>query len=184
MEGLTKNQFKELKRKVLVQLGFINRELKRKQPLDILLRRSGITMEDIESIGYGYNEETNQIGKFREVDIQEIEEPKEPVDNRPQKPTIDLKPTELDSLHEIIQNSSEILEMLNYFKKNRADHIGQNSIIIELPFENEEDRQFKKTFRLNRVIYREFEEFLNKHKEYTAKDIVSMALKEYMENHR
>ena len=69
---MTEKEFEALRRRVLRQLGFINKELLRKQPLDIVIQRSGLTREEIELIGYGYKEESNQMGRFREVEYEDL----------------------------------------------------------------------------------------------------------------
>ena len=48
--------------------------------------------------------------------------------------------------------------------------------------ENKTD--FRATIRVNNVVWENFSDFTNKHKEFTKRDLISMALKEYMENHK
>lgn len=189
-DNMTEMEFRTLKKKLLQQLGLINSELRRGQQLDAVLDRCGVKMSDLELIGWGYNEESNQVGKFMEVTFDDIEEQEQEeevhivsiVDNRTPLSTLPAN-VDLEQFQGIMNNYSVLMEMIERYKQN---NIGLNSedrtIIIELPIE--EDKQFKKTFRINKTIFEQFEGFCKEHQEYTVKDLVSMALKEYMDRHR
>ena len=73
------------------------------------------------------------------------------------------------------------MEMVNRFKQNK-EKVLDAGIVIELPFDD--DKQINKSFRLNGVIAKQWEEFCKIHKQFTVKDLASMALKEYMDKHR
>lgn len=57
-----------------------------------------------------------------------------------------------------------------------------DGIIIELPIETKTD--YRTTIRINNVIWNQFNDFASKHSEFTKKDLLSMALKEYMEKYK
>lgn len=185
---MTEKEFEALRKRVLRQLGFINKELLRKQPLDIVIQRSGLTREEIELIGYGYKEESNQMGRFREVEYEDLpdhmkEQPKNEIEvvNKSNQLFTDVNEEQADQLQEMLNNYPVIMEMVNRFKQNK-EKVLEAGIVIELPFDD--DKQINKSFRLNGVIAKQWEEFCKIHKQFTVKDLASMALKEYMDKHR
>ena len=185
---MTENEFDNLRKKVLRQLGFINQELRRKQPVNIVIQRSGLSWEEIELIGYGYKEESNQMGRFKQVEYEDLpehikEQPKQEIEivNKSNQLFTQIHEEHVEQLQDIINNYSFIMEMVNRFKQNQEKVLG-DGIVIELPFD--EDKQVNKSFRLNGIIAKQWEEFCQEHKQFTVKDLASMALKEYMANHR
>ncbi|MFU7517652.1 hypothetical protein [Clostridium sp. HCS.1] len=80
----------------------------------------------------------------------------------------------------LAQNYDKILNLIQeYDKKYDARYDKeQEGIVIELPIETKND--FRATVRINNVIWEQFGEFANNHKEFTKRDLLSMALKEYM----
>lgn len=185
---MTEKEFEDLRKKVLRQLGFINQELRRKQPVNIVLQRSGLSWEEIELIGYGYKEESNQMGRFKQVEYEDLpdhmkEQSKQEIEivNKSNQLFTQNNEEQADQLQDIIKNYSVIMEMINRFKQNQ-EKVLEAGIVIELPFD--EDKQINKSFRLNGVIAKQWEEFCKEHKQFTVKDLASMALKEYMDKHR
>ena len=68
--------------------------------------------------------------------------------------------------------------MVNMFKQNNQLDTEHKNITIELPFE--EDKTFKASYRVNKIINEQFKQFCKEHNEFTAKDLLSQALKEFM----
>lgn len=90
-----------------------------------------------------------------------------------------------ENIISLASNYDRIMAMLNkhegeYDKKYEDEY--DNSIIIELPVETKKD--YRATTRVNNVIWEQFGEFCNNNKEYTKRDLVSMALKEYMNKYK
>ena len=83
----------------------------------------------------------------------------------------------LDSNIEILKHMLEAYKEKNLFKQQ------DNSKFIEIRLPNEEE-SYKTSIRVNRVIMEQFREFCNIHKEFTSKDLLSMALVEYMEKYK
>ena len=54
-----------------------------------------------------------------------------------------------------------------------------DSMTIELPVETIKD--FRTSIRINNVVWEQFNKFSEEHKEFTKRDLLSMALKEYMD---
>lgn len=83
-----------------------------------------------------------------------------------------------ENLLGLIANYSKINEIISWYESMQDK---PQEIKIELPGETKEN--FRTTIRVNNVVYEEFESFCSKHKEYTKKDLLSQALKEYIERY-
>ncbi|MGL6184394.1 MAG: hypothetical protein ACRC1T_03330 [Clostridium chrysemydis] len=81
---------------------------------------------------------------------------------------------------EIKENYNILIEMIEGYKKNK--HINTGNIIVELPAE--ENKEFRVTIRINEIIYKAFNNFCEVNKQFTKKELLSQALKEYIENHK
>ncbi|MFL0198281.1 hypothetical protein ACJDU8_22350 [Clostridium sp. WILCCON 0269] len=90
----------------------------------------------------------------------------------------------LKNLIGLSENYDKLMEILEWFS-NDKDKINVTPIIqgikINLPEEN--DKEYRKTVRINDVVWSEFLEFCNKNKEFKQKDLHSQALLEYIKNH-
>lgn len=84
----------------------------------------------------------------------------------------------------LAQNYDKILKVIQeYDSKYDAQYDKEYAgIVVELPIETKAD--FRATIRVNNIIWDNFSNFVNNHKEFTKRDLISMALKEYMENHK
>lgn len=84
----------------------------------------------------------------------------------------------------LAQNYDKILKIIEeYDKKYDAQYDkDQEGIYIELPIETKTD--FRATVRVNNVIWEQFGEFASNHKEFTKRDLLSMALKEYIDKYK
>ncbi len=82
----------------------------------------------------------------------------------------------------LISNYELIMKMLDDYKKNNDKFDKFNGLIVELPAEKKKD--FRITLRLNDVIYEEFKEFADRNKQFTVKELVSQALKEFIEKYK
>lgn len=81
----------------------------------------------------------------------------------------------------LINNYELIMQMLEDYKKFK-DHRQQfNGLIVELPAEKK--KNFRVTLRLNDVVYEEFKEFADENKQFTVKELVSQALKEFVKKY-
>lgn len=89
-----------------------------------------------------------------------------------------------NNLIELARNYDKILRIIEaYDKNNDAQYDAQyDGIVIELPMETKSD--FRTTVRVNNVIWEQFNIFAVEHKEFTKRDLLSMALSEYMRKHK
>ena len=80
-------------------------------------------------------------------------------------------------------NFDILVEMIEAYKsKNTTVNTDKTEIIVELPLD--ESKEFKTSIRVNKVIWEQFKEFCKSNKNYTQKDLVSMAMLEYMQKYK
>ncbi|MGL5152986.1 MAG: hypothetical protein ACRC7N_20705 [Clostridium sp.] len=87
---------------------------------------------------------------------------------------------EKDNFITLMKNFNTIMEMVEHYKNNSM--IEKGDIIIHLP--QEEDKSFKASLRVNKVVLEQFKVFCNNHKEFSQKDLLSMAMVEYINKHK
>lgn len=83
----------------------------------------------------------------------------------------------------INSNFDVLMEMIETYKVNKnIVTTDKTEIIVELPVD--ESKEFKTSIRVNKVIWEQFKEFCKSNKNYTQKDLVSMAMLEYMQKYK
>lgn len=192
---MTEEEFKEKRFKFNQLYGRVNMALREKKlTLEEALKINDVTLEEFDEMGMGYDEKKNSIVYTRYVSYKDFKSREQ--DEQTQEVSIinnsdksvqmaDIfKNQDLAQLKTLINNYDVLLEMIEVYKtKVTGDAPADTKFItIELPFEEEKD--YRKTYRVNKVIAKQFEEFCNEHKEFTVKDLISMALKEYMRKYR
>ena len=148
-------------------------------------------------ISRGYKKIDNQYIKTNESSIKEINNNISKCDNSNTKvisnihkeydksDTIVIDKKEIQSkIIGLAQNYDKILEIIRAYDKNDDAQYdkGSRDIVISLPIETKTD--FRATIRVNNIVWEQFSEFANAHKEFTKRDLISMALSEYMNNHK
>lgn len=83
-----------------------------------------------------------------------------------------------DKLVNITNEYEVLMEMIKLYKSNT--NVLQSQICIDLPICDSE----LTSFRVNKKVLNDFNEFVKHNREFRKIDLVSMALKEYMENHK
>jgi len=97
------------------------------------------------------------------------------------KQDIVLKEDNKKKLYDLLDNYEKIMAFIN--RCDNGETVCDNKkIFIELPLTNQVDA--RKTLRINPMIWEDFEHFSNKHNLFTKKDLVSQALKEFMEKYK
>jgi len=80
------------------------------------------------------------------------------------------------NLMELAKNYDKIMTLINNDKSMNDD------IMIELPVETEDN--YRTTIRINNVVWENFKEFCVKNKMFTQRDLLSMALTEYVNKYK
>lgn len=184
---MQEEDFKRLRAEVLRKAGLVNMSLRKKLSYTEALKINDITEEKFNLMGWKYNEELKQVERVHYISFNDIKE-KLP---EPQEESKEIAPAiipgtnievfsndDVSQLQDFINNYKIIMQMVNIFKENNKLDADNKNIIIELPFED--DKSFKASYRVNRTINEQFKEFCKEHKEFTAKDLLSQALKEFM----
>lgn len=187
---MTKEEFEELSFKFKQLIGLVNKDLRElKLSLDEALKKNNVTLKEFNEMGMDYISKSNSIERVRFVSYRNFEsienrqQPRQEIEivNKSNQLFTQVDEVQADQLQDIIKNYPVIMEMVNRFKQNQ-EKVLEAGIIIELPFDD--DKQINKSFRLNGVIAKQWEEFCQEHKQFTVKDLASMALKEYMAKHK
>lgn len=81
---------------------------------------------------------------------------------------------------QLISNFNVLMEIIEKYKNN--NEIPKSDIVIQLPHES--DKNYKTSLRIHKEVFEEFKLFCSKNKEFTQKELISMALVEYMEKYK
>ena len=87
------------------------------------------------------------------------------------------------SINFISENIQELKEMLMYYKRNKECNINNKGIVIDLIDDKAIDDGKPSSFRVNKHVLNDWKEF-TKDINYSSKELVSMAFKEYMEKYK
>lgn len=187
---MKEEEFKRLRAEVLRKAGLVNLKLREKLSYSDALKVNNITEEEFTLMGWEHNEKLKQVERVHYISFDDVKE-KFP---EPQEALKEISSTiindtnvevfsnsDLSQLQDFISNYKTIMQMVEMFKQNNKLDAENKNITIELPFED--DKSYKASYRINKTINEQFKEFCKKHKEFTAKDLLSMALKEYMDKY-
>lgn len=168
---ISKEEFNNLG--ILEQLDYVNSQLREGKSIRKLSAEMGMGKSTITDRFRRHNIAYNMYLKQYVEGHTSLLEPVEPIRNT----NISLIPEDsLDDLKNILENSSVLLEMIQLFKKN--SHILENTIKLDLP----ESESKLTSVRLNKQVLDDFDIFAEKHKEFKKADLMSMALKYYMDS--
>lgn len=182
---MNKDKFNNLD--IMEQVGYINNLLENKRSLtsisnDLHIGRSTIR-DRFKKINYVYDKQLNQYIELKDniknTDVKQCNTKSLKSISNDNLKMYNVSNTDVNAKILNITNEYEILmEMIQLYKSN--SNVLQNKIIIDLP----EAESELTSFRVNKEILKQFNDFTKEQKEFKKIDLVSMALKEYMENHR
>lgn len=189
---MNKDEFNSLE--VMVQIEYINKLLKSNMTLtsiakDLEIGRSTIR-DRFKKLDYTYSKDFNQyiLNEKTECHTDVVQENKKVLKsiNVKDLEKYDDSNTDVKSLDKSIKSKlinvmgeyDVLMEMIELYKSNSK--VLQSNIIIDLPNVESE----LTSFRVNKEILKDFNDFVKEQKEFRKIDLVSMALKEYMENHK
>lgn len=191
---MTKERFNQLEK--LEQVQYINSKLKEGYSLTKISKELGVgrstISERFNKIKYFYSKESNEYiyndsvtnvdrsvrpSKVKEDII--INEVNEKLSNGSNTDVSLMSDKVVQSnLINLSKEYQTLIEMIELYKKN--SNILSTQIVIDL---DTTDNTLT-TLRVNTDVLRQFNEFVNENKQYKKVDLVSMALKEYMSNHK
>lgn len=188
---MKEEDFKRLRAEVLRKAGLVNMSLRKKLSYDEALKINDITEDKFNLMGWKYNEELKQVERVNYVSFDDLKEQQPEHQDEPKEivtaittgdKAVVLSNNDLSQLQDFISNYKIIMQMITMFKENSKLDADNKNIIIELPFED--DKTFKASYRVNKTINEQFKAFCKNHNEFTAKDLLSQALKEFMDKYK
>ena len=84
----------------------------------------------------------------------------------------------MDKVLGLVSNYDKIMELLS--RNDKVYDKMYDGIVIELP----QSEEYRTTIRVNKAVYEEFDRFCAVNKTFNKKDLISMALKEYVEKYK
>ena len=177
------------------QVEYLNKKLEEGQTVIRIREDLGIGEKALQKIiksnGYKYNQKlrkyvcNTEVSQKVQIQGEVIEMPLE-TDLEGQSDTLVIQNKYKNDLLELIKYKSELLDMLKDYKLN--NHISNTTVIqIEskgIIIDGLHGETVQTSIRVNKEVINEFREFSKAYKQYKSSDLISMALKEYMENHR
>lgn len=177
---------------IIEQVEYINKILrgKKKGFSRIATEDFNITSENLlnQLKSFGYIKFKNQFVLqdeeqiVQEVDIvdegqsvgQDVVHSKSDVIVLPKKDNV--LPLEKGNYKKLMSNFDVLMEMIEKYKK--TNEVPVSDIVVQLPCES--DKNYKTSIRIHKEVFEEFKLFCSKHKEFSQKELISMALLEYM----
>lgn len=167
----------------MLDIDQVNKCLKEGNSVVEIRKKLGIGeklfQKQIKQLGYKYNQ---KIKQYEPLDVSFDDTNIINYDNH--TVVINKKDFDLSKITDLIDSYDDIKQVLDWFKNREYD----NSIIevvpnnkIEINIDTEETK--RTTILVNNKIYNDFNEFCNKHREFDKKDLLSMALKEYIQKY-
>lgn len=174
------------------QVEYLNKKLEEGQTVIRIredLRIGEKTLQRIiKSNGYRYNQKLRKYicnTEVSQIQGEVIEMPLE-TDLERQSDTLVIQNKYKNDLLELIKYKSEILDMLKDYKCN--NHKSDTTVIqIEtrgINIEGLKGETIQTSIRVNKDVIEGFREFSKEYKQYKSSDLISMALKEYMEKYK
>lgn len=188
---MKEEDFKRLRSEVLRKAGLVNMSLRKKLSYAEALKINDITEEKFNLMGWKYNEELKQVERVNYVSFNDLKEQQSKNQQESKEiitaittgdNSVVLSNNDLSQLQDFISNYKIIMQMINMFKENSKLDADNKNIIIALPFED--DKTFKASYRVNKTINEQFKAFCKNHNEFTAKDLLSQALKEFIDKYK
>lgn len=119
----------------------------------------------------------NNKKNIEEIEVQEVLESNCSIEKH-NIPQLKENIVNLAMDYEIIK---EIIEI--YKSKENIDFKKENELVIELPYEVE-GKDFNTSIRVNKVIWNEFNEVCKSYKQFTKKELISQAFREFTEKYK
>lgn len=171
----------------MLNIDEINKMLEQGNSVKVIRETLGIGeknfQKQIKELGYKYNQ---KIKQYEKIEAQTITSQSKDYSNNTgviNKNDI-VSNLDIKKLSEIVNYYDDLKELLTWFKNKEYENsiievIQDNRIEIDLAT----DEAKRTTILVNKKIYDDFNMFCNKHKEYDKKDLLSMALLEYMQKY-
>ena len=176
------------KLEVIDQIEYINKELNKNNTLTSICKSIGIgrsTIRDrFKKIGYEYNKITNQYESIVEiVESKSVENVEiEPITQRSSKKVVRA---DNEILTNIINNYEDNLSKLNELYSWYELQINNNVVDTKkLIISDFDDKIVVRSYKLYESIQKDFTAFCKRNNKYKVQDILSQALKEFLDKYK
>ena len=182
---MTKEDFKELN--VIDKFDYINTELRAGKKVDEIIKNIGMSDKQFRKFrnenNYKFNQKTKQYISTTESTTESTTKPLEISVVEANTNTL-LTTEKANTLDYLSNNINILMDMIERYKTTTQSttETTTNYITINLV----DDKHLKpkpKSIRINEFVYQEWQEFCDK-QHYSKMDLISMALKEYMEKYK
>lgn len=173
-----------------MDINYINSLLSEGKKVEEIRKNLGISekrfQKEIKDLGFKFDQKTKQyiLKKTPNVLAEEIVKVSDSNNNTLSNTNSNtLSNTDLESLNFIGKNIDYLKEMIVYYKRNKESNTRNNGIVIDLIDDKNIDNGKPKSVRINCHVWNDWKEF-TKDKTHSSKDLISMALKEYIEKYQ
>lgn len=171
-----------------LDINYINELLKSKTVKEVrseLGVSEKLFQKEIKRLGYKYNQKTKQYDlidykdniKVIDCKSSDYESNTKIIHDKDYKSNTNVidknKELDVNKVADLIEDYDTLKSIIKWFK-DRENTIDR--IVIDLP----DAADKRTTILINEIIYNQFNEFCNNHKEYSKKDLMAMALLEYI----
>lgn len=85
--------------------------------------------------------------------------------------------------NQLLDNYDILMQIIEDYKTAKEHGTAAfTGLVVELPVEHQKD--FRITLRVNDTVYKDFKKFADNNKQFTLKELVSQALKEFIDKYR
>lgn len=174
-----------------MDINYINELLKQGKTVKEIRGTIGYTekrfQKEVKSLGYKFDQKIKQyINNDTGNNVNDIVKVSDFNSNTLSNTTCNtdiIDNADKENLNFIGENINLLKEMLMYYKRNKESNTNNNGIVIDLIDDKNMKNDNPKSIRVNYFIWNEWKEFTDK-SNFSSKDLVSMALKNYMEKYK
>ena len=168
-------------------IDLINNYLKEGKTVKVIRSIVGLGekrfQKQIRELGYEYNQKIKQYTKKGAAAVSNTKSDTLCITEESNTESNTLCNTEDRSLLFIRDNIDLLEEMLLNYKHHKECSINSYGIVIDLIDDKHKENDNPKSIRVNHFVWEEWKEF-TKDINYSSKELISMALKEYMEKYK
>lgn len=171
-----------------MDINYINSMLKEGKSVKEIRKIMGYSekrfQEEIKNLGYKWNQSPRQyIPENGSAEVVKASDSNSNTLCNTTCTTDILTHKDKDNLNFIGENIELLKEMLMYYKRNKESNTNNNGIVIDLIDDKHKDNGKPKSVRVNYFVWEEWKEFTNK-SNFSSKELISMALKEYIDKYK
>lgn len=174
-----------------MDINYINELLKQGKTVKEIRGIIGYTekkfQKEVKSLGYKFDQKIKQyINNDTGNNVNDIVKASDFNSNTLSNTTCNtdiIDNADKENLNFIGENIELLKEMLMYYKRNKESNTNNNGIVIDLIDDKHMKNDNPKSARVNYFIWEEWKEFTSK-SNFSSKDLISMALKEFLQKYK